>query len=161
MNGRASHIAQIIWSIAGIVLGIATLVVGCWLYSEKGYGSSLDSVTFGGDFYTEIHKAVRYLNGSVRTLYLDGMSALISGFILSGLLEVVVFGKKLTDGIIMYIGTASAAGQPQEMDSLFRYLEGDNQAEQTEKIFHDTDKDSFSSGQADTATEDPADGPVS
>lgn len=54
---KAAKIMRIVFSALGILFGIGMIIAGIVLWDDYST-SSIDTVKFGADFYTEIHKAV-------------------------------------------------------------------------------------------------------
>ena len=63
-----------IWYKVGIVVGIICVLLGCYFVFElstqtQGFYGRLYDVSFGGDYYTESHKAMTYTGNAVAALY--------------------------------------------------------------------------------------------
>lgn len=83
----------------GIGIGVAGIIIGIILatYSDGMFGMR-QSIQFGGDFYTEIYDIVEQTRFSVMEVG-HAISQLVNavgyGFILFGILDIVVFLKQL------------------------------------------------------------------
>ena len=88
-----------ILNIAGLVLGLIAVIVGIYLaaYSD-GMFARRQAIQFGGDFYTEIYDVVEQTRFSVMGVG-HAVSQLVNAIgyaiILAGLLDIIVFAKKL------------------------------------------------------------------
>ena len=99
-----------------MLAGLAAIVIGIWFLDRQFYGSSsLDEITFGGDFYTEIYNANRRIYGMLSHIN-DFIEYVKKGFgftfILGGIVDVCVFGSKLnfikSEGSVEEIETTNA-----------------------------------------------------
>ncbi len=84
-----------VWSVLGILCGIAMIVFGIVVLSvDKGYTSD-SSAAFGADFYTYVFRAAARTANNVKALidvFKLGMGFLLLGF---GLTDVCLFGSKI------------------------------------------------------------------
>lgn len=87
---------QNIFPLLGMLIGVIAIIMGLVFLSEftDNYGS-LSSVTFGGDFYTEIHKVTRAAANRVGDLADMLGTAIAWVFILGGAIDICAFGSKL------------------------------------------------------------------
>ena len=90
-----------IWRIAGMLPGIAAIIIGISFLGAYGriYRGDMSNVTFGADFYTEMHKATIAAVNALRKIYQIIGAAAGWFFILSGVIDIVIFGQKLTTSI--------------------------------------------------------------
>ncbi len=88
-----------IWYLLGMLVGAAAIVVGILFLEQQYYSSSsLDSITFGADFYTEIYNASRRIYsrlGLINDVIEYVRSAFGWMFIFFGLVDICVFGSRL------------------------------------------------------------------
>ena len=102
-----------ILNIVGLVIGIVAIILGITFagYSDGMYGTR-QGIQFGGDFYTEIYDMVEQTRFSVMTVG-HAISQLVNAigwaFILAGLLDVVVFAKKLLPEFVKVNAAPTAA----------------------------------------------------
>lgn len=84
-----------IWSIIGFICGIMIIILGIIILNKGTEGNRVFSVTFGGDFYTEIHHATRIAANNLQLLC-QLMSSGIGYLLLAiGLTDICMFGRKL------------------------------------------------------------------
>jgi len=105
--GKLSADKKKIFTIIGLIIGITTIILGIiFLTTAPGLGSgyikSTSPVTFGGDFYTEIHEAASDISHNTHSAAnnihdLARNVAMYSGsaFIIFGLLISLFFTKEL------------------------------------------------------------------
>ena len=80
----------------GILAGLAIICVGIeFLCSYKIYYGDMSSITFGADFYTEIHNATVYVVNTLRNIHNLLRIAFGSLFIFAGVVDVMAFGSQL------------------------------------------------------------------
>ncbi len=88
-----------LWNVIGILTGILAIIVGIWFLKQRFFEpASLESMTFGADFYTEIYKASRRIHGMLTNIN-DFIEYVKKGFgwsfIFFGLVDICVFASKL------------------------------------------------------------------
>jgi len=88
-----------IWYLCGMLVGVAAIIIGIWFLDRQFYDvTELDTISFGGDFYTEIYNASRRIHGVLGHIN-DFIEYVKKGFgftfILGGIVDICVFGSKL------------------------------------------------------------------
>lgn len=83
-----------IWSIIGFICGIIVIIWGIIILNKEA-GGKVFSVTFGGDFYTEIHDATRVAANNLQLLCQIISSGIGYLLLAIGLTDICMFGRKL------------------------------------------------------------------
>lgn len=86
------------WNKAGMAIGVISIIIGAvFILKPTDVPGYVESVTFGGDFYTEIHKASAVIASRLGAV-IECLGLLQKGlgfaFVLSGALEIIFFGQK-------------------------------------------------------------------
>ena len=86
------------WSVyVGMLAGIALVVVGVvFLTDFKMYYGNIKAVTFGGDFYTQIHEVTTHAANTLREIYEMVRIACGTIMVTLGIADVAAFAGKLT-----------------------------------------------------------------
>lgn len=81
------------------LVGVVAIGIGIWFLQRKFYSvTSLNEITFGADFYTEIYNASRRIHnvvGHINDLIEYVKKGIGFGFIFGGIIDICVFGSKL------------------------------------------------------------------
>lgn len=84
-----------IWNFIGIVLGVSCIIVGMVVLEGRNL-VYYKALSFGADFYTEIHTAAANLVTATRNVSHQICTAMGAFFILFGGIDICFFGSKIT-----------------------------------------------------------------
>lgn len=98
LNNKAN-----IWNLLGIIIGVVAIVIGIVFLKRQFYDvSEIGKITFGADFYTEMYdvgRRIYNLLGHINDFIEYVKSGFGFSFILFGALDIILFGRKITENI--------------------------------------------------------------
>ncbi len=124
------------WNLIGVAIGVIIIITGilfCATPADSFSTTSVDTASFGGDFYTYEYKATRAAanNAAVAANNLRELSKKTAnyvgcGFIFAGLLVTLEYAKKIC------LASRKEAPNMQENDAVISDVQTENTAEEEE-----------------------------